>query len=96
MTWFITFDFISLATLDMYILFVFCFTWRVKAPALGSARGVILLSVTMLCRVVSGSKALEFASHTFSTAPYRNLCDKVSNYCPLQSMVGRLFEGVLM
>ena len=29
-----------------------------KAPALGSARGVILLSVTMLCRVVSGFQGL--------------------------------------
>ena len=65
MTWFITFDFISLATLDMYILSFFCFTWGVKAPALCSTRDVILLSVTMLSRLVGGSKALRFALRTY-------------------------------
>ena len=27
---------------------------------------------------------------------YRNLCDKISNYCPYQRMGGRLFEGRLI
>ena len=46
---------------------------------------------------VGESKALKFALRTFRTAPYsyRNLCDKILNYCLLQSMIGRLFEGRL-